>query len=184
MTRAVTAWPGLSTSLIFSTRSSLICEMCTRPSMPSLSSTKAPKEVILVTAPCTTSPMLKNESMSDHGSTASCFMPRLMRSWFESTSSTIRSTSSPFFTTSDGGLELDERAVGHEVDNLAVNFRADGELAVDLVPRVLRGLLEAEGNALFLAIDLDDHDLDFLALLHHLARVRDAAPAHVGDVEK
>jgi len=29
----VTCCPGLSTSLIFSMRSSLICEMCTRPSI-------------------------------------------------------------------------------------------------------------------------------------------------------
>jgi hypothetical protein len=65
-----------------------------------------------------------------------------------------------------------------------VNLGTDRELAVDLVPRILRGLLEAEGNALFVAVHFDDHDLDLFALLHHFARVGDAAPAHVGDVQQ
>ena len=84
----------------------------------------------------------------------------------------------------DAGFDFDEGTVRHEVDDFAVNLGADGELAVDLVPRVFRGLLEAEGNALFVAVHFDDHDLDLFALLHHFARVRDAAPAHIGDVEK
>ena len=81
-------------------------------------------------------------------------------------------------------LDLDERAVGDEVNHLAADLGADRELPVDLVPGVLGGLLEAQGYPFLLAVDLDDHDLDLLTLLQHFARVGDAAPAHVGDVEK
>jgi len=84
----------------------------------------------------------------------------------------------------DARLDLDERAVGDQVDDLAADLGSDRELPVDLVPRVLGGLLEAERNALLLPVDLDDHDLDLLALLEHFARVGDAAPAHVGDVQE
>ena len=48
----------------------------------------------------------------------------------------------------------------------------------------VRRLLEAEGDALALAVHFDDHDADFLAHLEHFARVGDAAPAHVGDVQQ
>ena len=84
----------------------------------------------------------------------------------------------------DARLELDESAVRDEVDDLAVDLGTDRELAVDFVPRVLGGLLKAEGDPLLVAVDLDDHDLELLALLHHLAGVRNAAPGHVGDVEE
>ena len=84
----------------------------------------------------------------------------------------------------DARLDLDEGPIGHEVDHLAADLGADRELAVDLVPGILGGLLEAERNAFLLAVHLDDHDLDLLALLQHLARMRDPAPAHVGDVEQ
>jgi hypothetical protein len=40
----------------------------------------------------------------------------------------------------DAGLDLDERAVGDEVDDLAAQTAADREGAADVVPRVRRGL--------------------------------------------
>src|SRR5207253_10985038 len=45
-------------------------------------------------------------------------------------------------------------------------------------------LLEAERDALALPIDVEHLDLELGADLHHLARMRDAAPRHVGDVEQ
>ena len=45
-------------------------------------------------------------------------------------------------------------------------------------------LLEAERNALLLAVDVEHEHFDFLAHLEHFARVVEAAPAHVGDVEQ
>ena len=84
----------------------------------------------------------------------------------------------------DAGGDLDERAVGREVDDLALDARADRELVLDGVPRVRLGLLEAERHALAVAVDVEDHDVELLADLQKLARVLDAAPAHVGDVQK
>jgi hypothetical protein len=45
-------------------------------------------------------------------------------------------------------------------------------------------LLEAERNALFLAIHVEDDDIDGLADVKQLGRMVDAAPRHVGDVEQ
>ncbi len=84
----------------------------------------------------------------------------------------------------DTGLDLHEGPVGHEVDDLAPDLGADGELVLDVVPRILGGLFQPEGNPFLLAVDLDDHDLDLLALFEHFARVGNAAPAHVGDMEQ
>ena len=86
--------------------------------------------------------------------------------------------------TLDAGGDLDERAVGGEVDDLALHARADRELVLDGVPRIGHCLLEAERNALALAVDVEHHDVELLADLDDLARVLDARPAHVGDVEE
>ena len=79
-------------------------------------------------------------------------------------------------------LEFDKGAVGHEIDHFTVDLRAHGELVIDIIPRIILGLLQAEGHPLFLAVDVDDHDLNFFALLQHLRRMANAAPAHVRDV--
>ena len=84
----------------------------------------------------------------------------------------------------DAAFDLDERAVRHEVDDLAVDLLADGVALLDAFPGVGLGLLEAEGDALALAVDFDDHDGDFFADLDDFARVADAAPGHVGDVQQ
>ena len=49
---------------------------------------------------------------------------------------------------------------------------------------IFLGLLEAEGDALGLGVVLEDLDGHLVADLEDLARVIDAAPAHVGDVEE
>ena len=84
----------------------------------------------------------------------------------------------------DALLELDERAVVGERDDLALDARADRILLVGAVPRVLLDLLQAEADALGGRVELEDDDTDLLADLEHLRRVADAAPAHVGDVEQ
>jgi hypothetical protein len=45
-------------------------------------------------------------------------------------------------------------------------------------------LLQAQRDALALAVDAQHLDLDLLVHLHHLARMVDAAPGHVGDVQE
>ena len=84
----------------------------------------------------------------------------------------------------DSALQFDECAVRNELGNLSTNFAADRELRVDVLPWVVLKLLEAERNALFLFIDVEDNDLKWLSDREHFAGVVDAAPAHVGDVKK
>ena len=82
------------------------------------------------------------------------------------------------------GLEFHERAVRHEVRDLALDLHVHRIFLGDLVPRIHRLLLQAERNALFFAVDVEHEHFDFLANLEHFARVVEAAPAHVGDVEQ
>ena len=84
----------------------------------------------------------------------------------------------------DAFLDFNERAVRNEVRDLAFDALADREAFLDLVPRILLGLLEAEGDALFFFVDVEHDDFEFLADLEHLARMAEAAPGHVGDVEQ
>ena len=84
----------------------------------------------------------------------------------------------------DAFFDFDERAVRHEVRDLAFDLRTDRETAFGLFPRILLGLLEAEGDALLLLVDVEDEHVEFLADFDHLARVAEAAPGHVGDVEE
>src|SRR5438445_542481 len=84
----------------------------------------------------------------------------------------------------DPRLELDERAVVRDRDDLALHARADGVLRGDVLPGVRLQLLQAEADALALPVDVENLHLDFLADVHHLGRVRHPAIAHVGDVEQ
>ncbi len=72
--------------------------------MPSASSTNAPKLVIRTTLPSTTSPTWTRPKKSSHTSVASCLRPSDRRWFSASMLSTIASTSSPFFSISDGCL--------------------------------------------------------------------------------
>ncbi len=84
----------------------------------------------------------------------------------------------------DALLELDEGAVVGEAHHLALDAGPDRVLLVGPVPRVLLDLLQAQADALAGGVELEDHHPDVLAHLEHLARVPDAAPAHVGHVEQ
>jgi len=82
------------------------------------------------------------------------------------------------------GFDLHEGSVRHEVGHLAFDLGAGGEALFDFVPRIVRGLFEAEGDALLVLVDLKDLQFDFLADLEQFARVGQATPRHVGDVEE
>ncbi len=84
----------------------------------------------------------------------------------------------------DAGLELDERAVVGDVRDLAEHARAWRVAAGHAHPRVVAHLLEAQRHAVLLGVELEDLGGDLLAGLHHLARVADTAPGHVGDVQQ
>src|SRR5690606_29525211 len=84
----------------------------------------------------------------------------------------------------DARLELEERAVVGERHDLALDALADRVLVRRVDPRIRLDLLEAQRHALGLGVELQHLDLELVADLEHLARVVDAAPRHVGDVEQ
>jgi len=84
----------------------------------------------------------------------------------------------------NAGFEFNESAVISDVGDAAGELATRRILGVHTIPRVGQQLLHAERNALGVRVDL--HDLDFHRVAHieHLARVVDALPAHVGDVQQ
>ena len=86
--------------------------------------------------------------------------------------------------TLDAGLELHEGAVVGEAHDLALDALADDVDLFGVVPGVFLGLLQAQADALGLGVVLEHLDGDLVADLEHLARVVDAAPGHVRDVQQ
>src|SRR5262249_33728609 len=84
----------------------------------------------------------------------------------------------------DARLELDEGAVVGDVGDAALDAGAERILGLDALPRIVEQLLHAERDAVGLVVDLDDLDLGGLADDQHLARVVDAAPRDIGDVQQ
>ena len=84
----------------------------------------------------------------------------------------------------DAVLQLHEGAIAHHIDDRALADSADRILVGHLRPRAGGPLLHAQRDLLPLAVDVEHLHLDLLVDLHHLARMADAAPAHVGDVEQ
>src|SRR4029077_19420464 len=82
------------------------------------------------------------------------------------------------------GLELDEGAVVGDVGDGALEARANRIFGGDALPGISFELLDAEADALGLGIDADDLHLDAVADGHDLARMGDAPPCHVGDVQQ
>lgn len=80
-------------------------------------------------------------------------------------------------------FDFDKGAVGNEVDDLAADAGTDRVLAFDVVPRVRHALLEAERNAILIAINVQNHYFDFLANLHNFRGWLNA-PAHIGDMKQ
>ncbi len=84
----------------------------------------------------------------------------------------------------DARLQFDERAVVGDVGHAAMDTGIDRIFGVDALPRIVEQLLHAERDAVRLVIDLDDLHLDRLADGQNLARMIDAAPGNVGDVQQ
>ena len=83
-----------------------ISDTCTKPSTPDSISAKQPYSVRLVIVACTFAPSGYRDMISDHGSSPSCFIPRLTRFFSLSNFRTRTSTSSPTLTISLGCLIL------------------------------------------------------------------------------
>src|SRR5271165_5115785 len=84
----------------------------------------------------------------------------------------------------DARLEFDERAIVGDVRHASLQLLADVVAGLDVRPRVFLQLLHAARDAVGLVVDLDDADLDLLADREDLARVIDAPPGDVGDVQE
>ena len=73
-------------------------------------------------------------------------------------------------------LNLDECAVVSDEDDLALDLVADLEVRIEVVPRMGSKLLQTEGDALLLLVEVEHHDLDLLVEGNDLLGIVDAAP--------
>src|SRR5262245_27202816 len=84
----------------------------------------------------------------------------------------------------DALFELDEGAVTHDVDNLANDPSLDRIFVGDVFPRAGALLLQTQSDLLAILVDVQDHDLDLVVDLEHVAGMIDSAPTHIGDVKE
>jgi hypothetical protein len=84
----------------------------------------------------------------------------------------------------DTFFDFAERTVSDELRDLATDVLAHGVTAFDVFPRVVLKLLEAEGDAFFLAVHFEDLHFETLTDADQFGRMVEAAPRHVGDVEE
>ncbi len=84
----------------------------------------------------------------------------------------------------DAFLKFNKGAIGHDVDYAALDARVLRIFDVNRVPRIAFLLLQTQGDALALAVDVEDHHLNLVTLLHNFAWMRHPAPAHVSDVQQ
>ena len=59
-------------------------------------------------------------------------------------------------------FELHKRAIGHQVDHLALDPGADGEFGFDVVPGIGHLLFKAKADAFLFLVDVQDHHVNFL----------------------
>src|SRR5512133_501605 len=84
----------------------------------------------------------------------------------------------------DARHDLDEGAESDDLGDLALDLVALVVGLEHLLPGIALGLLEAERDALALAVDVEHLDLHVLADLEHLGRMVDVAPGELGDMNQ
>src|SRR5487761_2669332 len=84
----------------------------------------------------------------------------------------------------DAGLDLDEAAVVGDVADLAEQAAADRIATRDVDPGIVTQLLQAEADAVALAIELEHAHFQFVTDVDHLGGMAHALPRHVGDVQQ
>src|SRR3954452_24804400 len=80
--------------------------------------------------------------------------------------------------------DLDEGAERDDLGDLPLELVADVVGVDHALPRVLLGLLEAQGDALAVAVDVEHLDLHRVADREDLRRVVDVRPRQLGDVDQ
>ena len=82
------------------------------------------------------------------------------------------------------GSDFDEcTIVGHH-NHLTLHLVAHLEVFVKGIPRMGSELLNTEGNALLLFVEVEDNDVELLVVLYHFAGIADATPREIGDVDE
>src|SRR3954451_25485887 len=84
----------------------------------------------------------------------------------------------------DAVEDLDEGAERDDLGHRALELVADPVGVDDALPRVLLGLLEAQRDALTIAVDVEHLDLDRVADVEDLGGVVDVRPRQLGDVDE
>src|ERR1017187_8949608 len=82
------------------------------------------------------------------------------------------------------GFEFHKCAVIGDVDHAADDAAVHRVALWRRLPRVRLQLLDAGRDALLAAVELEDFDVDVLAHLQHLRRMRDAAVGHIGNMQQ
>src|SRR6185436_7159969 len=81
--------------------------------------------------------------------------------------------------------DVDNDTLVHQTNHAAVELGADRVGLADLEPRIFLRLLESERDALVVGVDIENHDVNAVALLHDFRRMLNALrPRHVGDVNQ
>ncbi len=84
----------------------------------------------------------------------------------------------------DTRLQLDERPVGHHVNNLARHTGINRVFLFHSVPGIRLLLFQAQRDLLVFAVDIQDHDFNLLVNRDHLRRMAYPLPAHVRDMQQ
>ena len=81
-------------------------------------------------------------------------------------------------------FQLGEAAVVGQVGDASHDAGAFRVTSLDGNPRIFAQLLQTQGNAVALAVELQDLDIDLVTNVDDLGRMLDALPRHVGDVQQ
>mmetsp|Transcript_6380 Transcript_6380/g.9537 ORF Transcript_6380/g.9537 Transcript_6380/m.9537 type:complete len:337 (-) Transcript_6380:255-1265(-) len=81
-------------------------------------------------------------------------------------------------------FQLSKATVVSQVGNACCNLAAFRITTLDINPGIFAQLLQAERNTVALTIELQNLDADFVANINDFARMLDALPGHIGNVQQ
>ena len=81
-------------------------------------------------------------------------------------------------------LNLNECTVVSDNDYLTLHVVTNLELLIQSIPRMRSELLQTEGNALLLIVEVENNDINLLVELYYLMRIVYATPRKVCDVDE
>ncbi len=84
----------------------------------------------------------------------------------------------------DAVFQLNKGTIRQHIDDFALDDGIDRVLFADIFPRALGLLLQTKSDLFFVIVNVQDHDLDLFIDLHHLRRMVNASPAHIGNVQQ